>query len=104
MLQHTFSSYGAIEKIYLEENVIKMMEPYDPAEPLSRLLEQLEKWREIARAGGQTISKAMMMSKSITLLAQAGNFNDDIREWRRQFADLKTWTKYKLFLHQAHRE
>ena len=45
MLQHTFSSYGAIYKIYLEENAVKMMGPYDPAEPLSRLIEQLEKWR-----------------------------------------------------------
>ena len=26
-----------------------------------------------------------------------GNFNYDIREWRRQFSDLKTWVKYNIF-------
>ena len=46
----------------------------------------------------------MMMSKVITLLEQAVNSNDDIREWIRQSAGLKTWKKYKLFLHQEHRE
>ena len=46
----------------------------------------------------------MMMSKGITHLEQTGILNDDIREWRRKSADLKTWEKFKLFFHQAHRE
>ena len=33
-----------------------------------------------------------------------GIFNDDIREWRRKSADLKTWEKYKLFSHQSLQE
>ena len=45
MLQHLFSSYEAISEIYFEENSVKMMEPYNPAEPLSGLIEQLEKGR-----------------------------------------------------------
>ena len=49
------------------------------------------------RAGVQTISKAMMMSKGIILLEQTGVFNDNTREWRRQSSNLKTWAKYKLF-------
>ena len=61
-----------------------MMGPYDPTEALSRLIEQLERGREFARAEGQQISDAMIMSKGITLLAQTGIFNDDIREWIRQ--------------------
>ena len=81
-----------------------MIGPYDPAEPLDRLIEQLEKGRECTTAGGQKISNAMMMSKVITLLAQTGIFNVDIREWRQQSADLKMWATYKLYLHQAHQE
>ena len=45
MLQHIFSSYGVINEIGLEENAVKMMGTYDPAEPLARLNEQLEKGR-----------------------------------------------------------
>ena len=41
MLQHIFRSYGAIDKIDLEENAIKMMGLYDPSEPLFRLIDQL---------------------------------------------------------------
>ena len=79
MLQHLFSSYGEIGEIGLEENTVKMMGPYDPIEPLARIIEQLEKGREFSRSGGQTIYDAMMMSKGITLLEQTIIFNDDIR-------------------------
>ena len=93
-----------INKIYLEEKAVKMMVPYHHAEPLSRLVEQLEKGRELVQAGGQTISDAMMMSKGITILAQTGVFNNEIREWRRKYSDLNTWAKYKCFFHRTHQE
>ena len=35
MLQHIFARYRAIGKIDLKENTVKMMGPYDPAEPLA---------------------------------------------------------------------
>ena len=77
-----------------------MMGPYDPAEPLARLIEHSEKGREFAGAGGQTISDTMMMKKLITLLAQMGIFNDEIIEWRRKSTDLKTWAKYIFFFNE----
>ena len=43
IIRHIFRSYGAIDEIKLEENSVKMMGPYDPAEPLARLIGQLEK-------------------------------------------------------------
>ena len=46
----------------------------------------------------------MMISKGITLLEQTWISNDDIREWRRQTTDQKTWGKYKIFFHRVHRE
>ena len=104
ILQHLFTSYGAIDKINLEENAVKMMGTYDPAESLSRIIEQLEKGGEFAGSGGQKISNDMMMSKGITLLARTVILNYDIIEWRQQSANLKTWEKYKLFSHRAYRE
>ena len=35
ILQHLFSRCGVINEIYLEENAVNMMVPYDPAEPLA---------------------------------------------------------------------
>ena len=45
MIQHLFTNYRAIYEIDPEENVVKMMGPYNPAEPLARLIKQLEKGR-----------------------------------------------------------
>ena len=69
MLRHLFRSYEAIGYIDLEENAVKMMGPYYPAEPLVRIIDQLKKGREFSRPGGQMIEKSMMVSKLITLLA-----------------------------------
>ena len=62
------------------------------------------KGREWAQEGGETISDTMMVSKGITLLAQMKIFNKNIREWRRQATDQKTWEKFKIFFHRYHRK
>ena len=38
MMQHLFSSYGAIDEIDLKENAVKIMGPYKPAENLAQLI------------------------------------------------------------------
>ena len=69
ILQILFSRYGTVDKIDPEENSVKTMGPYNPVEPLDRLIETLEKGREFMQAGGQMISDIMMISKRITFLA-----------------------------------
>ena len=80
------------------------MGAYNPTEPVAQLIEQLEKGIVFDLAGGQTISDAMMVYKGITILAQTGIYNNEIREWRRQITDQKTWAKYKLFFKRSHRD
>ena len=99
MIQHLLSIYGVIDKIDLEENAAKIMGPYDHAEPLAQWIKKLEKGRELARAGGQTIADAMMVSKGITLLAHMTMFNEDIREWRRQTTDQNSWARHENLFH-----
>ena len=41
MIQNLFNSYGAIDKINLEENAVKIMGPYDPVEPLACSIDHL---------------------------------------------------------------
>ena len=104
MLQHIFNSYTAIEEIDLEENTVKMMSPYDPAELLARLIEKLGKGGEFSHAVGNTISYTMMVSKGITPLAQMDTFNNYIRDWVLKTTKLKRWDTFKTFFHQAHGE
>ena len=64
----------------------------------------MEKYREFARVGGQTIDDEIMVSKGITLFAQTATFNVDIRKWRQQTTNLKKWSTFKTFYHQTHQE
>ena len=102
MIQHIFTRYRVIDKIDLKENAVKMMGPYDLAEPLSRLIKLLVKGIEFPCSGGQTISDVMMMSKGNPLLAQTAMFNDYIRYWILQTTDFKTRGNYKTFFRRAH--
>ena len=47
MLQHLLPFYGKIYKIDPEENIVKKMGPYDPVEPLNRLINKFEKEEKI---------------------------------------------------------
>ena len=81
-MDNIFKAYGEIDEIDVEENAVKMMGPYNPAESLDRLIEHLEKGRQFAHAGGKTIAEAMMVSKGITFMEQTVTFNHKIPEWR----------------------
>ena len=47
-----------------------MKRPYDPVEPAAHLIDQFEKEIEFARAGGQMVDEAVMISIGITILEQ----------------------------------
>ena len=67
MMQQIYNSYGSIDRINLEENMVKMMGSYNPAKTLACLIEEPEKVREFARSRGQKNSDEIMVSKGITL-------------------------------------
>ena len=52
ILQYMLNSYGDIDEVDIEENTVKMMGPYDPAETLSRLIDQPKKGQEFTRSLG----------------------------------------------------
>ena len=97
ILRHLFISYGSIDEIDLKENAVKIMGPYDPTEPLARLIKKLEKGREFSCVGGQMIDNSVMVSTVITNLSQTATFNKYIQEWRRKTTNLNTWAGFKTF-------
>ena len=73
-----FTYYEAIDEIDLDENGVKMMGPYNPVEPLARLINQLKKGIQFTRELGQMIAYVMIVLKGITPLVQTETFNEDI--------------------------
>ena len=103
ILQHLFRSYGAIKEIDLKENVVNIIGPYEPSEPLSCLIDQLKNGREFSRSGGQTITIVTMVSKGINLLEKTATFNDDIREWRQKSTKVKMCSNFKTLFYRPQR-
>eukprot|EP00978_Attheya_sp_CCMP212_P008919 scaffold21039_cov30-Attheya_sp.AAC.2 len=104
MVMHLYSTYGDIDKVDIEDNLVTMMKPYDPETPLATLTSQLEDGRAFAHIGLQPISENMMVTKGITLLSNTTVFNEDIKQWRRKPATEKTWEIFKTHFQRAHKE
>ena len=80
-----------------------MMDPYNPAEPLARLIDQLEKGWQFVIAGWKIIANKMMVSKGITFLEKTDTFNEEIWECHWQSVELKKGENFNRFFHRAHR-
>ena len=104
MLQHLLNSYREWTKSTSRKTQWKwwgLMTPRNLYPVWSRNWKKEEK---LVHAGGHKIANAMMVSKGVTILEQTATFNKDIREWRQQKKDLKTWATFKTISYQAHRE
>ena len=47
---------------------------------------------------------AQVVGIAFHIVFQTGLFKDDCKLWRRQTADVKTWTRFKDFFATAHQE
>ena len=81
-----------------------MLRPYDTEKPLLELAIQLETGRDFARAGEQAITDCMLISKGITLPANAAILKKAIRERERILENQNTWSNFKFSFQDAHRE
>ena len=59
---------------------------------------------DCASDGDTPYTPAQVVAIAFQIFFQTGLFNDDLKLWRRQPADNKTWTHFKVFFATAHQE
>jgi hypothetical protein len=68
MVTHLYTTYGYIDEVDIEDNLVAMMKLYDPEKPLATLTSQVEDGRAFGHIGLQSISENMMVTKGIYIL------------------------------------
>ena len=104
LLDHLYSTYANISAAALQDNDKKLRAPYDSNKPFEALINQVENAVDYASAGDTPYTPAQVVGIDFQLVFQTGLFNDDCKLWRRQPANVKTWTYFKEFFATAHQE
>ena len=102
LLDHLYATYANISASDLQDNNKRLRDPYDRNQPFQNLIGQVENAVDYASAGDTPYTPAQVVGIAFQLMFQTGIFNDDCKLWRRQPADVKTWTRFMEFFATAH--
>ena len=104
LIQHLYTNYGVITQLDLNENETKMKTPYDPAQPIEVLYDQIESAMEFADSAGSAYTDTQIVTTAYLLIFRTGLYKDACKEWNRRPLAEKTWQNFKTDFTEAHRE
>ena len=84
VMNYLCTPYGKVDGIKLETNKFTMMTVYTPKLTIAVLTNKLEEGQNFVWSRKKYITDAMMISKGITLLKNAGAFTNDIKEFNHK--------------------
>ena len=91
-MDHLYSTYTKTSAYALQDNDKRLRAPYNSNQPFKTLIDQVENVVDYASIGDTLYTPAQVVGISFRLVFQTGLFNDNCNLWRRQPADVKTWT------------
>ena len=104
LLDHLYSTYANISASSLQENDKRLCATYYSNQPFETLINQVENVVDYASLGDTPYTPAQVVGINFQLVFQTGIFNDNCKLWRRQPADVKTWTRFKDVFATSHQE
>ena len=104
LIQHLYTNYGVITQLDLNENENRMKAPYDPAQPIEILFDQIETAMEYADSAGAPYTDTQTVTTAYLLIFRTGLYKDACKEWNRRPLAEKTWQNFKTDFTAAHRE
>ena len=104
LIQHLYTNYGVITQLDLNENENRMKAPYDPAQPIEVLFDQIETAMEYADSAGTPYTDTQTVTTAYLLIFRTGLYKDACKEWNRRPLAEKTWQNFKMDFTAAHRE
>jgi hypothetical protein len=101
ILTHLHAAYAIITAQDLEDNLARMLTPWNPPTPLEILFTQIEEGALYAAAGGDPVSDAFKARKVAAILYDSGRFPIDHREWRAKTTAEQTFANVKTHFRKA---
>ena len=103
-MDHIYAAYAKISASALQDNDKRLRSPYNSNQSFETLINQVENAVDYASAGDTPYTPAQVVRIAFQLVFQTRIFNDNWKLWRRQLADVKTWTRFKECFATSHQE
>ena len=84
MIQHLYTNYGVITPTDLEDNDMKMREPFDASKPIKELFEQIEEAVEYTGADNASYNHVQVVLRAYLVVYKTSMYNDAFRERRKR--------------------
>jgi hypothetical protein len=81
MMEYLMETYGHISPQELVQNTTTLNSPWDPNTPMEYLINQIEKCRDFATDGKQTISNEQLLNAAYTKIYSSGKKADADKTW-----------------------
>ena len=104
LLEHFYTTYAKISASTMQDNNMRLRDPYNSNQPFETLIDQVENVVDYASAVDTTYTPAQVVAISFQLLFQTGLFNDYWKLWRRQPANENIWKYFKELFATDHQE
>ena len=90
MLTHLYDNYGVITAVDIEDNGIRIREPYNPTFPIETLFHQIELVVEYATAGKIPYQDAQVVSRAYLVVLRTGLYPESYHNWDKKALADKT--------------
>jgi hypothetical protein len=97
LLKHLEKEYGTISSDALAENYKLMISPWHSPMSIESMFHRLEKCREFAKQGGETIDDAHVMRIALGLISDTDLYRTPVKTWKTEHTDTATYKKLKQF-------
>ena len=102
LLQHLFTTYGAIEAEELHEREQNLRTKiFDICDPLIILYNDVEELQELATASDSPFSDTQMVNIGVQLIKNFNDYEKGLSEWYDLPNDSKTWANFKPHFENA---
>ena len=104
-LRFLMTTYGKVTPDALNDEFDKVNAIiYNPALPIDTVFNAIIEVSELAEAAGIPYSEQQQITMCYNVLNRSGRMTQDIKEWNRRPALLKTWVEFRNFFRRVHAE
>jgi len=92
--KHLIDNYGDIDEASLESNRLRMLEPWESAQPWEAFEDRIEKCMEFAAAGKDPYTNVRVVNIAYNLVMASRLLPEQCKKWRAKDHKDKTWVYF----------
>jgi hypothetical protein len=104
LLDHLWDIYGTTTPEDVEKNRNRLIEPWNPDEPLENLWQRISEIRQYATRAGEVIPETVVVRLTKQVIEATGVFTNAIDKWQDKTPADQTWANFLVHFNRENNE